>query len=114
MEALSNADRFVVLLRQKMAERANAKVASGKRPAAATRPAESAPQRPIAGAMAQAGADDRNLRRTIIEQILTDSLGAQIANEPRFQQIVERVTDIIGADVELGGMLAEVVAEIRR
>lgn len=113
MEALSNADRFVVLLRQKIAERANAKVASGKRPTAVTRTAKGS-QRSITGAIAQAGADDRNVRRTIIEQILTDSLGAQIANEPRFQQIVERVAEIINADVDLGAMLAEVVAEIRR
>lgn len=114
MEALSAADRFVVLLRQKLAERAQAKAASGKRMAGADRAAPAKPQRPVAEVAAQAGADDRTLRRTIVEQLLTEHLGADLANEPRFQQVVERVTEIIAADDELGGMLSEVMAQVRR
>ncbi|MEO5587431.1 MAG: hypothetical protein ABIQ81_07040 [Novosphingobium sp.] len=110
MDALSTADRFVVLLRQKLAERAQAQAASGKRTARAERPA---PRRPIGERAARAGADDRGLRRTIVEQLLTDQLGAELANEPRFQQVVERVTDIIAADAALGAMLGEVMAEVR-
>lgn len=114
MEALSTADRFVVLLRQKLAERAQAKAASNKRAGAADRAATAGPQRPIAELAAQAGADDRTLRRTIVEQLLTNHLGAELANEPRFQQVVERVTELVAADDQLGTMLAEVMFEVRR
>lgn len=114
MEALSTADRFVVLLRQKLAERAEAKATSGKRTRAADLAAPTGPQRPVAEFTAQAGADDRTLRRTIVEQLLTEHLGADLANEPRFQQVVERVTELIVADDKLGDMLSEVMAEVRR
>jgi hypothetical protein len=114
MEALSTADLFVVLLRQKLAERAQAKAAPAKRSGRADRAAPAAPHRPIAALTAQAGADDRALRRTIVEQLLTDHLGAELANEPRFQQVVERVTELIAADDQLGAMLTDVMAEVRR
>ena len=97
-----------------LAERAQARAAPGKRAGAAERAAGLAPHRPIAEAAAQAGADDRTLRRTIVEQLLTDHLGAELANEPRFQQVVERVTELIAADDQLGEMLTEVMAEVRR
>jgi hypothetical protein len=71
-------------------------------------------QRPLAALAAHAGADDRTLRRTIVEQLLTDHLGADLANEPRFQQVVERVTDLLAENDELGGLLAEVMTEVRR
>jgi hypothetical protein len=113
MEALSNVDRFVVLLRQKLAERATVRPASAKRTSRTDRTAQTAPQRAIAEVAARAGADDRTLRRTIVEQLLTDQLGPELANEPRFQQIVERVTALIAADPELGAVLAEILVQVR-
>lgn len=74
---------------------------------------EAAPQAALAALAARAGADDRHLRRTIVEQLLTERFGARLANEPRFQQIVEQVTELIADDPELGGMLAEVMREVR-
>jgi hypothetical protein len=114
MEALSNADRFVVLLRQKLAERAQARSTSVKRAAGPASSTAAAPHRPLAELAAQAGADDRNLRRTIVEQLLTERFGGQLANEPRFQQVVEQVTEILAADAELGAILGEVMAQVRR
>lgn len=113
MEAISNADRFVALLRQKLAERVRAKGSERKRADAAEKSRETAPHRPIAALAAQAGADDRHLRRTIVEQLLTERLGSQLANEPRFQQIVEQVTELIADDGELGAMLQDVMREVR-
>lgn len=114
MEALSAADRFVALLRQKLAERAQTKAASGKRAGAVDRAAPTVAPRPISELAAQAGADDRSLRRTIVEQLLTEHLGTDLVNEPRFQQVVERVTELIAADDQLASVLAEVMGEVRQ
>jgi hypothetical protein len=114
MEAISSTDRFVALLRQKLAERAQAKDTAQKRRTQAARPEEAASPRRVATRVAQAGADDRDLRRTIVEQLLTDRFGSQFANGSRFQQIIEQVSDLIADDPELGAMMREVMAEVRR
>lgn len=113
MEAISSSDVFVALLRQKLAERARAKGTERKSAAEKKKTENPAPQQSVAALAAQAGADDRHLRRTIIEQLLSNRLGAQLANEPRFQQIVDQVTELIAEDEELGAMLGEVMREVR-
>ena len=113
MESISNADLFVALLRQKLAERTQAKGAGRKRTEATSKAREAEPHRPVAALAAQAGADDRHLRRTIVEQLLTERFGAKLANEPRFQQVVEQVTEILAGDPELGALLGEVMRKVR-
>ena len=54
------------------------------------------------------------MRRTIVEQLLTEHLGTDLVNEPRFQQVVERVTELIAADDQLASVLAEVMGEVRQ
>lgn len=112
MEAISSSV-FVALLRQKLAERARAKGTEHKRAAEKKKTENAVPQPSMAALAAQAGADDRHLRRTIIEQLLSDKLGAQLANEPRFQQIVDQVTEMIAEDAELGATLGEVMRQVR-
>ncbi len=114
MEAISNTDRIVALLRQKLAERAQAKGAERKRGAEAGKAEEASSPRLVAARAALAGADDRHLRRTIVEQLLTERFGSRLANEPRFQQIIEQVSTIIGDDPELGAIMGDVMAEVRR
>lgn len=113
MEVLSGTDRFVALLRQKLAERAQVKGASRARGAATTK-TKAGPPHLVVASVAHAGADDRHLRRAIVEQLLSDHFGSQLANEPRFQQIVERVSEIIAEDAELGAVMGSVMAEVRR
>lgn len=102
MESLSSADRFIAQLRQKLAERAEAQSKAsglvGKRnPAHDERPSVFA----VATKAAQAGAEDQRLRRIIVEQLLTERLGRELTNEPRFQAIVSQVADIMSEDPEL-------------
>lgn len=113
MESISKGDLFVALLRQRLAERAQTQSARRK-PAAGKHKTDSAPRTSVAALAAQAGADDPHLRRAIIEQLLGDRLGDRLVNEARFQQIVDQVTDIIADDEDLGGLLAEVMREVRR
>jgi hypothetical protein len=113
MDAISNADRFVILLRQKLAERAQA-----KRPSSTSRPdanptAGHDAVRAIAGRTARAGAEDRKLRRTIVEQLLTDRFGAALVNEARFQQIVDQVSELMASDPDLGDLFAEVMTQVK-
>ena len=115
MEPISNADRFVALLREKLAERADAKTARHEGPqprGAALQGADAA--RGLAVSAARAGQDDRKLRRTIVEQLLSERFGARLTNEPRFQELITQVTEMMGADPELGAILQEVIAEVRR
>ncbi|MFT4025388.1 MAG: hypothetical protein QM676_01105 [Novosphingobium sp.] len=112
MEALSNTDRFVILLRQKLAERGRTKSARA-RPAAAARSVDPANNAPIARQVARAGASDQDLRRTIVEQLIAERLGP-LGNDARFQQVVQRVTDIIAEDAELDGLLADIAGAVRR
>jgi hypothetical protein len=113
MDAISNSDRFVALLRQKLADRARIRGTDAKPRTDARALEDTAPQRSIATLAAMAGADDRKLRRTIVAQLLTERMGDQLVNEPRFQQIIEQVTELIADDAELGSLLGEVMKEVR-
>ena len=113
MDPISNADRFVILLRQKLAERAQTKKTS---PTAATdaKPTVSHHAvRAVAGRTARAGVEDRKLRRTIVEQLLVDRFGAALVNEARFQQILDQVSELMASDPNLGDLFAEVMAHVR-
>lgn len=111
MEPISNADRLVLLLRQKLEERAKAERArSGARgPAGQT-------QVRISGvrALAAAGSsDEKPLRRAVIQHLLADQMGGELINDAKFQEIVSRVSDAIEADDETRGLLSGVVSELR-
>jgi hypothetical protein len=113
MDAISNADRFVVLLRQKLAERAHAAAPSAARPVGRSAESGRDAVRAIAGRAARAGAEERKLRRTIVEQLLVDRFGSALVNEARFQQIVDQVSELMAADTDLSVLFSSVIAEVR-
>lgn len=107
MDPISNADRLVILLRQKLKERAKA----GRAQAGNAKPAET-----VSGVRALAaieGADERALRRALIQNLLADQLGPALVNDAQFQQIVTRVTDAIDEDPGAAKLLSRMVAELR-
>ncbi len=114
MDPINNADRFVALLRQKLAERTETR-RTEKQEAGATETRKHGAEavKGIAARAAQAGQDNRKLRRTIVEQLLADRFGARLVNEPRFQEIVIQVDELMAADPQISAMLDEVIAEIR-
>jgi hypothetical protein len=113
MDAISNADRFVILLRQKLAERAQAKKTASSQGVKSKPPTGHEAIRAVAGRTARAGAEDRSLRRTIIEQLLTQRFGAALVNEARFQQIVDQVSELMASDPGLGDLFADVMAQVK-
>ena len=111
MDPISNADRLVLLLRQKLEERARS--SSATRPTG--KPAANAPA-PPSGMRALAAidwSDERPLRRAVVQNLLADQLGPELVNDAQFQQIVSRVTDTIEEDVQASELLMRVIAELR-
>jgi hypothetical protein len=111
MDPISNADRLVLLLRQKLEERAKAGSSRG----AAGKPAAGAPA-PPSGVRALAAidwSDARPLRRAVVENLLADQLGSDLVNDAQFQQIVSRVTAAIEEDEKTAELLSRVVSDLR-
>lgn len=113
MDPISGADRLVLLLRQKLQERAKAigsKGAGAKGKAGATAAPEAIGVQALA---AVEGVDERQLRRAFIQTLLADQLGSTLVNDARFQQVVSRVTNAIDDDPEASQLLSRLLAEIR-
>lgn len=115
MDPVSNADRFVAALRQKLAERSQVRQAKSPRGEApgVERTKLDAVKSVTSGA-ARAGLDSRKLRRAIVEQLLADKFGVKLVNEARFQEVVSQVTEIMEDDPEIGALLNEVMAAVRK
>lgn len=115
MDPISNADRFIALMRQKLAERADGRKApKNENLSEDTRHWGIDVVQGVAARAARAGLDNRKLRRTIVEQLLADRFGARLVNEPRFQEVVGLVDELMATDPEISAMLDEVIGEIRR
>lgn len=113
MDPISNADRLVMLLRQKLLERSKAaKAERGSRKDKATGIAPSEPSG-VKALAAVDGADEHQLRRGFIQSLLADQLGPSLINDPQFQQIVSRVAETIEEDVDASRLLSRLVAELR-
>lgn len=114
MDPISNTDRLVMLLRQKLQERTRATAAGGT----ASKQQESVPVTPEATGLealaSMNGVDDRAFRRAVIHSLLADQLGMDLINEAQFQNIVSRVTDAIESDDEASLVLGDVVTELRK
>jgi hypothetical protein len=111
MDPISNADRLVLLLRQKLEERTKSSASRGT----ANKPAAGAPPRP-SGVRALAAidwSDARPLRRAIVENLLADQLGPDLINDAQFQQIVSRVTAALEEDEKMADLLTRVASELR-
>jgi hypothetical protein len=113
MDPISNADRLVQMLRQRLEERSKAKetTKAPKTGKIARRSPDAV--RAIAGQFARSGVDDEQLRRSIVEQLLADQFDPALVNEPKFQQVVDRVTETMESDPGVKALLGKVVAELR-
>lgn len=111
MEPISNADRLVLLLRRKLEERAKAASSRGAVKQERSGAKDVSAVRALA---AIEGADERALRRTVIQHILADELSPELVNDAQFQQVVTRVTDTIGENRDSAELLADVLASLRK
>lgn len=59
------------------------------------------------------GADDTQVGRLLVEQLLADQLGPNLVNDARFQQIVDEVTTTMMADEAAGRLIQEALSGLR-
>ena len=108
MDPISNTDRIIAILRQRLRERsASAGKAAGEGARRAPTPAG------LAALGALTGADRAQLRRACIQALLADQLGRGLLNDAQFQQVVTRVVETIGEDPVALDLLDRVVDELR-
>jgi hypothetical protein len=113
MDPVSNADRLVLLLRQKLQERARAGAAAhGGRKERQGADASVEPSG-LAALAAVESADEHTLRRAFIQNLLADQLGPDFLNDAQFQQIVSRVTETIEEDAGASRLLNRLIGELR-
>lgn len=111
MDPITNVDRLVFILRQKLEERQRTAQSSKK----ATR-SPAANQSAVLRFNAIAaidGVDERQLRRTFIQTLLADQLGEKLVNDAQFQQVVSRVTEAIEEDSAASKLLSRLLEEVR-
>lgn len=110
MDPVSNVDRIVLLLRQKLTDRAKAEkkgTAKGQAPTASAR------VNAIAALAAVEGIDERQLRRSFIQSMLSDQFGHELLNDARFQQVVGQVTNAIEQDGQTRKLLDRLITELK-
>ncbi|HEY5723950.1 MAG TPA: hypothetical protein VIT45_16695 [Allosphingosinicella sp.] len=112
MDPVSNADRLLQLLRQRLAERARTRgAAAGGRKESAPR-GSAGPVDRIETVPGIEDRDGRGARRRVIQALLADQFGKGAINEAEFQQIVDRVVDAIESDPEAGKLMERVLREL--
>lgn len=110
MTSISNVERLVLLLRQKLEARSRASQAPR---------AKSARMHDVGGvatARALAAIDDvdeRQLRRILIQGLLADQFGAAVINDANFQQVVDRVAATIEGDKAGKALMDRISRELR-
>jgi len=59
------------------------------------------------------GVDDRQLRRTLVQGLLTDQFGDALLNTPQFQQTIDRVVQALEGDDAGRVLLDRMTEELR-
>jgi len=111
MDSISPADRLVLLLRQKLEERARIQRGpAGRQKSGTVRPVEATGIQALASLET---ADERSLHRAIVQNLLADQLGQDLVNDAQFQQIVTRVSDALEDDATASALMRRVLADVR-
>ncbi len=112
MDPISNVDSLVLLLRQRLTERSRtaSPATSGSRRQPRAAPDAADHLRAIAGVD---GVNGRQLKRALVQSLLTEHFGAAFINDARFQLIVDQVTDTIEREPGPSKILAQVIRELQ-
>lgn len=113
MDAIHSTHPVLLLLRQKLAERA-------RKPGSAVSKADSRQQAVASdpldrlGALAQQeGIDQRTVERLFVESVLTKEFGTDLVNDAQFQQVIERVIRTMSGDPDVANQLRDVLTHLK-
>jgi hypothetical protein len=111
MDPISNVDRLVILLRQKLIERSR-KMARDK-PGGKSTPVRADPS--VIDTLAGTGnVDERVLHRAVIQNLLAEQFGADVINDAQFQSIISRVTEAIKENADTASLMGKVISSLRQ
>jgi len=110
MEPISNADRIMAILRQRLREKAAVQPGKGR-----AAQGQLAPQQPVGGLAALVelkGATAVQLRHACIQALLSDQLGDGLLNDAQFQQVVAQVVTALSEDPIAARLLDRVIGDL--
>lgn len=112
MDPVSNADNLVLMLRQKLRERARTS-AKGRAAVPQHAGGEAVKMSSVQQLAAVEGVEERLLRRALVQNLLVEHFGSSMLNDAQFQQVVSRVTATIEEDADASNLISHVLSELR-
>lgn len=113
MDPISNVDRLVLVLRQKLEERSRTFSKTTHSAARSGRENVKSGIENVQALAALQGVDDRQVKRALIQSVLSDSFGANLINDAKFQQIVGRVVEALDDEPTTANLMNRIVSEMR-
>jgi hypothetical protein len=111
MDPISNVDRLVLLLRQRLSERAKSEKSGSSD---ASRLSHDPKGMDAVQALAAVeNLDQRQFKRALIQTLLAENFGSALINDAKFQQIVDRVTDTVGSEPAAARLMDRAIAELK-
>lgn len=111
MDPISQVDQLAMILRQRISD--HSKTRAGKRKNAGAE-AKSTWVASLKALAATEAVDDHQLRRALVQNILLDQFGHGLANDIKFQQVIDKVTEALEADRAGATLLNGCIAELRQ
>jgi Holliday junction resolvasome RuvABC DNA-binding subunit len=111
MTRITNSEQILLLLRAHLERTRNAERQS-KSDSKAIKQARSKPIERMQ-ALSEAGLSESQLERALISGLLTEEFGSDLTNEPKFQQIIDEVTDALRRDARAHELLTEALVHLR-
>lgn len=108
MTRITSSDQVLRLLRSHLDRRARADAAKGVRASGAHRK----PLERIPGLAASDGLNEADVARAFIAGLLAEEFGPEAANDPRFQEIVDDVRNLICADAATEALLKAALQQL--